>query len=120
MVGNKSEKPKSFKAVSSSVIETVQAFYERDDISRISPNVKDYRKFVNSQTGEKEYKQMRFLTYKLSDVYELFIKHIVQNDCEDAKHTNGETAVLQIDFAENADCIAQDEIQTAHWNQATV
>lgn len=69
-------KPKRTKAISQSDIDAVQAFYERDDISRISANVKDYRKFENVATGAKEFKQLRFLMYKLTDVHAMFEKHV--------------------------------------------
>lgn len=32
----------------------------------------------------------------------------------------GDLAILQMDYAENFTCFAQDEIQSAHWNQNTV
>lgn len=38
-------------------------------------------------------------------------------DCASLAETNEDEAVLQIDFAENFVCVAQDEIQSAHWNQ---
>jgi hypothetical protein len=43
-----------------------------------------------------------------------------QKDDEEVSESNGELATLQIDFAEGFNCEAQDEIQSAHWNQATV
>lgn len=78
ILANVTGKPKSrpTRALKSSIIESVIEFYQRDDISRMSPNVKDCRKFVNSMTGEKEEKQLRYLIYKLSDVYEMFLRHI--------------------------------------------
>lgn len=62
--------------LSATDIDIVRSFFERDDISRISPNVKDCRKFVNPSTGDKEFKQLRYLQYKLADAYSLFVKHI--------------------------------------------
>lgn len=56
-----------------------KAFYERDDVSRMSPNVKHCKKFEDPSTGTKEFKQIRFLMYTLSDVYEMFKKQAVQN-----------------------------------------
>ncbi len=41
-------------------------------------------------------------------------------DKEEVKRGNDLIALLQIDFAENATCEAQDEVQSAHWNQAAV
>lgn len=76
IVANKSTEVKATRGVPQSVIEMVKAFYERDDISRMSPNTKDCRKFVNPTTGLKEIKLIRFLMYTLSDVYSMFVKHI--------------------------------------------
>lgn len=36
------------------------------------------------------------------------------------QHLTDDSAILQVDFAENFTCVAQDEIQSAHWNQKTV
>ena len=33
---------------------------------------------------------------------------------------DSDTAVLQMDFAENLTCAAWDQVQSAHWNQAQV
>lgn len=76
IVENKPVTVKPARGISQSVIEMVQSFYERDDISRMSPNTKDCRKFVNPATGCKEMKQIRYLTYKLDDVYNMFVKHV--------------------------------------------
>ncbi len=73
-----SKKPinKGTKGLKADVIDAVKAFYERDDISRISPNMRDYRKFKNPVTGIKEQFQIRYLMYKLSDVHKLFLQHM--------------------------------------------
>lgn len=69
--------PKTIKrGLSSAWVREIQQFYERDDISRMSPNVKDCRKFVNADTGEKELKQIRHLMYNVDKVYDLFVKDI--------------------------------------------
>ncbi|KAJ6639674.1 hypothetical protein Bhyg_12421 [Pseudolycoriella hygida] len=57
------------------IIDAIKLFYERDDVSRISPNMRDCRSFPNPVTGTKEIKQIRFLMYKLSDVHKMFVKH---------------------------------------------
>lgn len=58
-----------------------------------------------------------------------FLKHVYikrtqsiafEKDCEEVTNGDGRTAVLQVDFAENFICEAQEEIQSANWNQATV
>lgn len=43
-----------------------------------------------------------------------------ESDNDEAKGANGKVASLHIDFAESFNCEAQDEVQSAHWNQATV
>lgn len=75
IVHGKPDETKASKGTSPSVIEMVQAFYERDEVSRMSPNVKDCRKFINDATGCKEVKQIRHLQHKLEDVYNMFVKH---------------------------------------------
>lgn len=73
---NVAPKTKSSKGLKSEVIDSVKSFYERDDISRISPNMRDCRKFKDPITGTKELKQIRYLMYKLSDAHKLFVQHI--------------------------------------------
>lgn len=43
-----------------------------------------------------------------------------ENDSAEVKKSKGKVAAVQIDFAENFTCEAQEEIQAAHWNQANV
>lgn len=64
-------------ALSPSVIKSVQEFYERDDVSRMSPNVKDCKNYVNSVTGVK---QTRYLMYKVSEVYNMYLKEFRQGE----------------------------------------
>ncbi|KAJ6639488.1 hypothetical protein Bhyg_12234 [Pseudolycoriella hygida] len=63
------------KGLNPEIIDAIKLFYERDDVSRISPNMRDCRSFPNPVTGTKEIKQIRFLMYKLSDVHKMFVKH---------------------------------------------
>lgn len=70
------KKPTSTREIKPDVINLVKSFYQRDDISRISPNMRDCRKFKDPITGIKELKQIRYLMYRLSDVYSLFLRHI--------------------------------------------
>lgn len=77
IIGNtKSKGIKTNKGLSSTLVKEIRLFYERDDISRISPNVKDLRKFENPDTGEMEAKQIRYLSYKLSEVYLQFLDDV--------------------------------------------
>lgn len=73
ILGNSFIKHKTGHYLSEEIIQKVHLFYERDDISRMSPEVKHTRKYLNSATGKKEIKQMRFLMYRLSEVHNLFI-----------------------------------------------
>lgn len=75
-VTNKPKSLKGSKGLRPDVIAMVKAFYERDDISRISPNMRDCKKFKDPVTGVKETKQIRYLMYKLRDVHRLFVQHI--------------------------------------------
>lgn len=58
--------------LSATLVSAIQVFYERDDVSRISPNVKDAKYFRNPATKEKELRQIRHLMFNLSDVYVKF------------------------------------------------
>ena len=40
-----------------------------------------------------------------------------EDDKSDATMKNSNTAMLQVDFAENYTCTAQDEVQSAHWRK---
>lgn len=57
----------------SNLIAEVKKFYEDDEISRMSPNVKDCRLFKNITIGQKEITQIRHLMFRLTEVYELFL-----------------------------------------------
>lgn len=53
----------------------------------------------------------------------VYIKHAQAESFEKEKKDvleDEDLAILQVDFAENFTCEAQDEIQTAHWNQKNV
>lgn len=76
IVENKFVEVKPTRGISPEVIEMVKSFYERDDISRMSPNMKDCRKFLNPTTGLKELKQIRYLMYKVDDVYNMFVRYV--------------------------------------------
>lgn len=67
-------KEKRQNGISPALVSAIQSFYERDDISRISPNVKDAKNFRNPDTREKELIQIRHLIFKLSEVYSKFVE----------------------------------------------
>ena len=43
-----------------------------------------------------------------------------QSDKVEAQNPESTIMMLQMDYAENYSCSAQDEVQSAHWNQAQV
>lgn len=61
------------KVLDSELIAAVHKFYEDDEISRMSPNVKDCRFFKDPLTGEKVIVQIRHLYYTLKEAYKLFL-----------------------------------------------
>ncbi|KAJ6647661.1 hypothetical protein Bhyg_02884 [Pseudolycoriella hygida] len=77
------------KSIETDVINAVLCFYERDDVSRMSPNMRDCRNFKCPDTGVKTLKPIRHLTYKLNDVYNMFLKHIKKDE---TSHTKDEIA----------------------------
>lgn len=81
-----------------------------------------FQKYV--ETGTLEHLQNHFMS-----ILDEFLKHSYikrcqaasfEDDNEEVRQSNREIAVVQIDFAEGFNCEAQEEIQSAHWNQATV
>lgn len=77
-IQRKSTRASSITRVSSSDIELIKSFYQRDDISRMSSNMRDCKKFTDPIDGVEEIKQIRYLMYRLVDVYNMFVK-FVQN-----------------------------------------
>lgn len=67
------EKHSNGKGLAPELIAAIQKFYESDEISRMSPNVKDCRFFKNPLTGEKEVVQVRHMLYRLKEAYHLFL-----------------------------------------------
>lgn len=58
----------------SELIESIQDFYYRDDISRTSPNVKDVKTYKTA-TGESVNKSIRHMLYTIKEAYALFMEH---------------------------------------------
>jgi len=55
--------------------------------------------------------------------YHCYITRMQAKQYEDKKKTAfpmSQTAVVQMDFSKNYTCVAQDEVQSAHWNQRQV
>lgn len=76
IIRNKTSKPQKthWKRISPVLIQNIESFYERDEISVISPTVKDCRRFADPVTGRKELRQIRYLTYNLKKVHSLFVE----------------------------------------------
>ena len=53
-----------------------------------------------------------FINRKQTESYQL--------DKEEVQSFDSNTMTLQMDFAENYTCTAQDEVQSAHWKQAHI
>lgn len=87
-----------------------------------NPETNRFQKVVHKETLEillqyfrqilPEFHKHSFVKRQQADSFEA--------DKAEAEQSNNIVAVLQIDFAENFVCEAQDEIQSAHWNQAAV
>lgn len=71
---SKSATNKRETGLSPALVSAIQNFYERDDISRMSPNVKDVKYFRNPDTGQKELRQIRHLIFNLSEIYKKFVE----------------------------------------------
>lgn len=75
-----------------------------------------------------EHGTLKSLIKYFLDILPDFLKHsfIKRNQAAEFEKDGEEVvqrddlAILQIDFAESFSCEAQDEIQSAHWNQGTV
>lgn len=89
--------PKRSRTVDLSLTSIVEKFYNRDDISRVSPNTRDCRTFINRTTGPKELKQMRHLMISLKEAYALFTGEFSAEN--ENNNTNGESTRLK--FSKN-------------------
>ncbi len=61
------------KGIGKELSDRITQFYERDDVSRISPNTKDARFYRNASTGEKELRQKRYMILTLQQAYDKFL-----------------------------------------------
>lgn len=61
------------KGIDSELMEKILYFYERDDVSRMSPNAKDSRFYYHPATGEKVIKQKRHLVVTLKQAHDKFL-----------------------------------------------
>ena len=64
---------KTGKLLPVATVNSVKTFYERDDVSRIMPGLKDYIS-VKQDNGKREHVQKRLLLADLNDIYGLYKK----------------------------------------------
>lgn len=58
----------------SELFEQIVEFYERDDVSRVSPKMSDVKMYTNKQTGVAELHPTRHVIMTLREAYALFIE----------------------------------------------
>jgi len=58
--------------ISQEIKEEVVSFYQRDDITRMSPGKQDVHNFRDSQ-GTKQSAQKRYMTMSVNEAYEIFV-----------------------------------------------
>lgn len=59
------------------LVKDISEFYERDDVSRMSPKMRDVKKYTNNQTGTMELMPTRHMIMTVREAYALFIEEIV-------------------------------------------
>lgn len=62
------------KSIQVNLIRVIHKFYERDDISRVSPRTNDVKSYKCPQTGEELYLPTRHLVLSVKEAYALFIQ----------------------------------------------
>lgn len=65
---------KKRKSAASKLIDNVRTFYEREDISRVSPNSEDVKKYKCPDTGEELYSAARHMVLSLKEAYAVFVE----------------------------------------------
>ncbi|CAG9782427.1 unnamed protein product [Diatraea saccharalis] len=116
---------KSKHCISDEILAKVKQFYERDDISRQAPGLKDVKTVREVQSGDLDELQKHLIDLTPSFKVHSFVKNsqakAYEKDKEAVtKNKNEVTSLLQIDFSENYTCLAQDEVQSFHWVQPQV
>lgn len=48
-------------------------FFERDDISRMSPKPRDVKEYINPETGEKSFEPMKHMILTMREVFAVFV-----------------------------------------------
>ena len=64
---------KLVKLLPADTVNSVKSFYERDDVSRIMPGLKDYLS-IKQSNGKREHIQKRLLLSNLNELYNLYKK----------------------------------------------
>lgn len=59
------------------LVKDISEFYERDDVSRMSPKMRDVKKYTNNQTGTMELMPTRHMIMTVREAYALFIEERV-------------------------------------------
>ncbi|CAH2086564.1 unnamed protein product [Euphydryas editha] len=67
-------KEKTSASLSKETVAQIEAFYQRDDISRAAPGIKDYKSVKDPTTGERQRLQKRHLVMSIGECYRLFIE----------------------------------------------
>lgn len=60
------------KKNNSELVEEIKTFYERDDISRVSPKARDVKQYHNIETGQKIHLATRHMLLSLKKAYAIF------------------------------------------------
>lgn len=59
------------------LVKDISEFYERDHVSRMSPKMRDVKKYTNNQTGTMELMPTRHMIMTVREAYALFIEERV-------------------------------------------
>lgn len=65
---------------SSQLVNDVRKFYERDDISRSSPNSRDVKKYKCTETGEESFLPTRHMILSIKEAHALFVENRKRED----------------------------------------
>lgn len=51
----------------------IRGFFERDDISRMSPKSRDVKEYINPETGEKSFEPMKHMILTMREAFAVFV-----------------------------------------------
>ena len=114
----------SCKACKDSFIDSIQGVCSAE--SHLKVVWYEWKEKGGRQHKEKQCGSLEELAKHISDIALEFFEHCyvkrsqqkAYTKCLHTTENDHQLAVIQLDFAENYKCIAQDEIQNDHWNQA--